>query len=124
MESINMFKYLTNDNSTSVFALTTNLDELLRIRKKVFFPASLNKLPIHEDSITRNWKGQAVVCNNTCPLTVDEKVTVIFSGPLTSHASKIAKLEEILAIMKTTDGSAILDGFPAGPNSQFANAAT
>lgn len=114
-----LFKYLQSANNTMVFALSTDISQVLRIRKVVRTPSALAGIAVHEDSITRNWKTHLEQCANSCGVTVDEKVQVIFSGPIISKAAKIARLEEILTIMKSDEGQAILDGFPAGPNSHF-----
>lgn len=114
-----LFKYLQTVNNTQVYALSTDISNVLRIRKNVLKPNSLSGILIHEDTITRNWRTNVVQCDKTCAVPVDEKVQVTFSGTLQSSASKIAKLEEVLAIMKSDEGKSILDGFPAGPNSHF-----
>lgn len=118
-----MFKYLQTDNRTVVFALSTDIRELLRVRKNVLKPASLGGLPIHIDTFSRNWPLSHTVCEDKCPVLVDMKVTVEFSGPVTSKAEKLAKLEALITQIKSSDGESILDGFPANPNSTFVTAA-
>lgn len=112
-----LFKYLTTNGNAQVFASSTDITNILRIVKNVRKPTILKGLAIHEDIWTRNYQTKITSCDNECGVVVDEKVQVTFSGPLTSKAAKIAKLEELLAIAKSDEGTSILDGFPAGPNS-------
>lgn len=112
-----LFKYLATNGNAQVFALSRDITDVLRIVKNVRKPMILKGLAIHEDIWTRNYQTQITSCESECGVVVDEKVQVIFSGPLTSKAAKIAKLEELLAIAKSDEGTSILDGFPAGPNS-------
>lgn len=114
-----MFKYLTTNGNAQVFALSTDITNVLRVVKNARKPALLKGTVIHEDIWTRNYQTVVTSCDNECGVTVDEKVQVTFSGPLTSKAAKIAKLKELLTIAESAEGSSILDGFPAGPNSTF-----
>lgn len=112
-----LFKYLATNGNAQVFALSTDITNVLRVLKNTRKPMILKGLVIHEDVWTRNYQTHITTCESECGVVVDEKVQVTFSGPLSSKAAKIAKLEELLAIAKSDEGSSILDGFPAGPNS-------
>lgn len=112
-----LFKYLNSANNTNVYALSTDIKEILRVRKVIRQPAILGGIAIHEDTLTRNYVTNVKLCADSCGQNIDEKVQVTFSGPLSSKVQKIAKLEQLVAIMKSSEGSSILDGFPAGPNS-------
>lgn len=114
-----LFKYLTTNGNAQVFASSTDIADILRIIKNVRKPALLKGTVIHEDIWTRNFQTTVRSCDSECGIVVDEKVQVTFSGPLTSKAAKIAKLKELLTIAESDEGSSILDGFPAGPNSHF-----
>lgn len=114
-----LFKYLTTNGNAQVFALSTDITNILRVVKNARKPALLKGTVIHEDIWTRNFQTTVTSCDNECGVIVDEKVQVTFSGPLSSKAAKIAKLKELLAIAESAEGSSILDGFPAGPNSHF-----
>jgi len=113
------FKYLSTSGATNVYALPTDLTQQLRVKKTILRPKAFGGLPIHEDSIKRNWQSSVEACGEGCPLKLDEKVEVIFSGPLSSHAQKIARLKELVLIAESADGQALLDGFPSNPNSTF-----
>lgn len=119
-----LFKYLTTNGNAQVFALSTDITNVLRVVKNARKPALLKGTVIHEDIWTRNYQTAIATCDSECSVIVDEKVQVTFSGPLTSKAQKIKKLKELLAIAESDEGSSILDGFPAGPNSHFELLAT
>lgn len=114
-----IFQYLQATGTTSVFALTTDLNDKLKINKRVMAPKTLAGLTVHEDLIVNEWQTGVTLCDNGCPVTVNEKVSVMFTGLLNSKAEKIQRLKDLVAIMESDDGNAILDGFPAGPNSSF-----
>lgn len=114
-----MFKFLQYQGNTVIFALTTALTEKLRVGKSIMNPKLLGGLAIHEDTFTRNWDESVSLCDKDCPVTYTGKVQIVFSGPVTSKAKKLAMLAELVKVIKSSDGDAVLDGFPAGPNSTF-----
>lgn len=103
-----------------VYANTADVYDTARMSKNILTPRNLPA--IHQDTVALN---RLYTVPDECATGCDKKVVTIgvrieFSGPLSSKAQKLAMLEDLYALIKSGEYSAVFDGFPANQTTEFA----
>lgn len=102
-----------------VYANTANVFDTVRVSKNILTPRNLPA--IHQDTVALN---RLYTIPDECATGCDKKVVTIgvrveFSGPLSSKAEKLQALEDLYAIVKSSNYAAVFDGFPSNQTTEF-----